>query len=69
MHFAFFETFTLFISNEKRICIPFRLWPPEITLPLSHLTTGLNIVWTATMSVEGFNAKYMNLCERPMRYA
>lgn len=26
--------------------------------------TGLNIMWTATMSVENFNAKYMALCEK-----
>lgn len=26
--------------------------------------TGLNIMWTASMSVEHFNAKYMSLCEK-----
>lgn len=26
--------------------------------------TGLNIMWTATMSVDAFNAKYMALCEK-----
>jgi hypothetical protein len=26
--------------------------------------TGLNIMWTATMSVDEFNAKYMTLCEK-----
>lgn len=26
--------------------------------------TGLNIMWTATMSVDDFNAKYMTLCEK-----
>lgn len=36
---------------------------------LSHIgrefsVTGLNIMWTATMSVEDFNAKYMALCEK-----
>ncbi|MGF6642430.1 hypothetical protein [Paraburkholderia sp. GAS82] len=36
---------------------------------LSHISrefsvTGLNIMWTASMSVDDFNAKYMSLCER-----
>ncbi len=36
---------------------------------LSHIArefsvTGLNIMWTASMSVDDFNAKYMALCEK-----
>ncbi len=36
---------------------------------LSHIArefsmTGLNIMWTASMSVNDFNAKYMSLCEK-----